>query len=143
MVMRAGEELRNPDQYFEADDLSGEQARGERSHDTREDGCGGEEEADGSGIGPEHLRGWNPLGDPRQQAWHVVNVADAEGDRRRPYRRSKRDSRRKTEELAGEKDAKRTAPAATSENSSKKLPVGSKLRRSSRTLGTHTRVKTA
>lgn len=64
MVVGSGEELRNPDQYFEADDLSGEQARGERCHDAREDSCGSEEKAYGSDISPEHLRGWNPLGDP-------------------------------------------------------------------------------
>jgi hypothetical protein len=43
----------------------------------------------------------------------------------RPERRAKRDSRREMGELDGENRAKRTAPPATSENSSKKLPVGS------------------
>jgi len=43
----------------------------------------------------------------------------------RPETRANRDSRREIGELAGENRAERTAPAATSENSSKKLPVGS------------------
>ena len=80
MVMRAGDELGNPDQYFEADDLSGEQTRGERSHDARKDGGGGEEETDSRDIGPEHLRRRNPTGDPGQQAGHIDNVDNAEGD---------------------------------------------------------------
>ena len=60
----------------------------------------------------------------------------------RPNRRAKRNSRRAMGEPGGESDAKRTAPPATSENSSKKLPVGSKSVWVASILGTHRSMKT-
>ena len=75
-----GGQIGNPDQQLEDHDLRGEEARGKRRHDAGEDGYGGAEKAQGGGIGPEHPRRRQPTRDPGQQAGHVNDVDDAEGD---------------------------------------------------------------
>ena len=75
-----GDEEGNPDQDFEAENFCCKQARGEGREDAGEDGCGGEEEADGGDVCPEELRGREPFGDPGEQTGHGNDVADAEGD---------------------------------------------------------------
>src|SRR6202041_1851760 len=75
-----GGEIRGPDQQLEDHDLRGEEARGKRRHDAGEDGYGGPEKAQGGGIGPEHLGRRQPTRDPAQQAGHVNDVDDAEGN---------------------------------------------------------------
>ena len=76
-----GGQIRNPDQQLEDHDLRGEEARGQRSLDAGEDGYGGPEKAQGGGISPEHLGRRQPTRDPAQQAGHVNDVDDAEGNR--------------------------------------------------------------
>jgi hypothetical protein len=80
VIVRIGVEIRNPEEQFEDHDLCGEQARRERSHDAGEDGNGGPEKAQRCGIGPEHPGRRQPSRDRAQQAGHVNDVDDAEGN---------------------------------------------------------------
>ena len=80
MIVGCAMEIRNPDEQFEDHDLRGKEARGKRRHDTAEDGDSGPEKAQGGGIGPEHPGRRQPTRDPAQQAGHVNDVDDAEGN---------------------------------------------------------------
>src|SRR5580658_6208657 len=80
VIITAAREIRNPDQQLEYHDLGGEEACGQWRHDASKDGDSGPEKAHSGCIGPEHLGRWQPPWDPTQQAGHVNNVNDAEGN---------------------------------------------------------------
>jgi len=78
VIALPGEDLRNPEKKLEDHDLGSEQARRERGQDAGEDGHGGPEKAQRSGVGPEHPGRRQPTRDRAQQAGHVNDVDDSE-----------------------------------------------------------------